>query len=87
LIYRLIFYLGDEITELELPSGGEATVGSGENDALRIDRGNLAPSHLRLSSTDTGVHASSLVPMRIGGESSSNRVLSIGETAAVTEEA
>jgi S-DNA-T family DNA segregation ATPase FtsK/SpoIIIE len=85
LIYRLFFYLDNGITELELPSGREATVGSGENDTLRIGRRGLAPSHLRLSASGTGVHASSLTPMRVGRESSSNWVLSAGETAIVTK--
>ena len=83
--YRLVFYMGNEIAELELPRGGEATAGSGEGDTLRIARSGVEPSHLRLSSAETGVRVSSAVPLLIGGESSFNRVLSAGETAVIED--
>jgi hypothetical protein len=41
--------LGNRIEVLELPRGKEATVGSGEDDTLRIARRDVTPSYLWLS--------------------------------------
>ncbi|GHS95057.1 type VII secretion protein EssC [Synergistales bacterium] len=84
--YFLVFYAPKEIRKLTLLRGESVTAGAGENDSMRLDGFGLSLSHLILTATDVGVHAlSTAAPFEVFGESAFNRVLSVGDTALISE--
>lgn len=81
--YLLIFHVGSEIRELTLRPGEQATVGEGQDDVLRVD--GLGPARLALRSIGEGVHVLARAPLRVDGETATDRVLSVGDVALVTD--
>ena len=83
--YLLIFYTGNSIKEVTLKKGECITVGTGENDTLRLQDNNLSASHLILRHVDNGINILSHAPFDIMGNQSVNMILSAGDTVNITE--
>ena len=82
--WLIVLYCGNEIREWELENGRTVTIGSDKNDVVRVDGQGLERSHLTLTDTGSGAHLSAVVPVRIGENETSNRILSPGDIARVT---
>lgn len=83
--YLLIFYTGNAIKEVTLKKGEHITVGTGENDTLRLQDSNLNANHLSLRYVDNGINILSRTPFTIMGNNSVNMILSAGDTVNITE--
>ena len=83
--YLLVFYTDDKITAKKLARGENITVGTGENDTLRISDNGLSANHLLLRATDCGINIFSNTPFSIMGNKAVNRILSAGDNLAITE--
>ena len=83
--YLIAIYTGRKIHTLTLKQGVTATAGDAQNDTVLIDKYALGPAYLVLACDAGGVRILSRKPMKFGEEETSNRVLSAGETIAVTD--
>ncbi|MDR2180687.1 MAG: type VII secretion protein EssC [Synergistaceae bacterium] len=83
--YLLVLYAGNRIYELELSQGSSATIGTRENDTLRLDQPELKPSHWTVTALETGIHVLSRTFIQVDGKNTVNRVLSVGDVAQLTE--
>jgi S-DNA-T family DNA segregation ATPase FtsK/SpoIIIE len=83
--YLLVLYAGNKIHELELSQGSVVTIGSGENDTLRLGRRGVQLSHWTVTALEAGVHVLSRTFMQVDGKNTANRVLSVGDVAWLTE--
>ena len=83
--YLLVFHTGNEIRDLTLRRNDRATVGDGPEDTLRIENCGLGPAQLSLNSIGEGVHVLARSPLRVDGDTTTNRVLSAGDASAVSD--
>ena len=81
--YMLIFYTGDEIIEAVLKKGDNITVGSGENNTLKIEKRGLEASHLTLRYIEGGINIFAGTPFSIMGNNSVNMMLSAGDSVKI----
>jgi hypothetical protein len=83
--FLTVLYCENEIIEVNMPQGGAVTVGSGREDTVRIPRQGLTAAHLTLTPMETGVHVSSLAPVKMRNSSATNLVVAVGDVARVAE--
>ena len=83
--YLLVVYVPGRIYECELSPGQSVTIGSGENDFLRIAGAALEPAHLTVTATACGVHALSLFPMLVQGDGTTNRMLAAWDVVRISD--
>ncbi|MDR1134305.1 MAG: FHA domain-containing protein, partial [Synergistaceae bacterium] len=83
--YLLAAYVPGCIYESELSPGQSVTVGSGENDTLKIAGAALERAHLTVTAAACGVHALSLTPMFVRGDSAVNRMLAAWDVARISD--
>ena len=83
--YLIAIYTGKKIYTLILKPGVTATVGDTQSDTVLIEKFNLGSSYLVLACDVGGVRILSRSPMKIGDNTTSNRVCSVGDVVFITE--
>ena len=83
--YLIAIYTGRKIYTMTLRPGVTATVGEAQTDNIIINDFGLGYSYLVLACDAGGVRAVSKLPMKLGDDATSNRVLSAGDVITITD--
>lgn len=82
--YLVAVYSGKKIYTASLSPGSAITVGDGGNDDISLSGSKLGSGFLILSCEPGGVRALSRVPIKFGDDKSTDRIMSAGDSAVIT---